>query len=808
MKKMKWLTGSKTAKRGLTALLMWPVLVLAQSEFSGTLKDAGTGKTIPGALIRIKNSYQATYSDPSGYFIFPGLKGDSAHFSISHLSYENYAAAVALPAEKLIIELLTKTYLSDEVTITATRADEKSGMAYSIIERAELEQQNMGQDLPYLLQATPSLVVTSDAGNGIGYSGLRIRGSDATRINVTLNGVPVNDAESHQVYWVDLPDLASSIENIQVQRGLGTSSNGPGSFGGSVNLLSNQVKLQSFSEISSSAGSFNTFKNTLRFGTGMINDHFSMEGRLSKISSDGFIDRATSDLKSLFFSGGYYGKNSVLRAILLSGKEKTYQAWYGVPMDSLKTNRSYNPAGEYYDEQGRIRYYDNQTDNYQQDYYQLHYSTLLNEYWTLNLATHYTRGRGYYEEYASGDSFEKYHLQNPIVGNDTLLTSDFIRRRWLDNHFYGLTGSLNCRKNLLDVKIGWGATRYEGDHFGEVHWSKDAPVGPEPQRYYEDDAQKYDLSLFTKVSYLISPKVNLFVDLQGRQIDYSFTGYNRDFQLADLNAKLNFFNPKAGFHWTLKEGQLVYASIGMGHKEPVRDDYINAGPGSRPKSEKLSDLEAGYRFSAKKFSATANVFLMTYKDQLILTGKINDVGEYTRENVPSSYRRGIELEAGYLLSTKLTLSGNLSLSENKIKVYKEYIDNYDEGVQVVNEYSKSDIAFSPNVTAYMSLNWQLNGKFNLELNGKHVGKQFLDNTSNDARALEAYLISNFRAEYRLNIKGIRDLRFQFAMYNLLDNEYAANGYTYSYIYDNTFSTFNYHYPQAGRNFLAGIRLSF
>lgn len=780
--------------------------VSAQNKISGRIVDDENGQPVPGAVIHLEGTFFTLLSNEEGKFIFSDFKPQEAELIISHISYEKLHVRTQTPDTAIVIRLHIKNHLSEEVTITASRMDQRNGFAYTLQDKTELEKRNLGQDLPFLLNLTPSLVVTSDAGNAVGYTGLRIRGSDASRINVTLNGIPVNDPESHQLYWVDLPDLASSSENIQVQRGVGTSTNGSGAFGGSVNIQTGAMQTNAFAQLNSSGGSFNTFKNTLSFGTGLIENKFSLDGRVSKINSGGYVDRANSQLLSLYLSGGYYGRKSSLRGIIISGNEKTYQAWYGTPEDSLATHRTFNPAGMYIDANGNIAYYDNQTDNYRQDNYQIQHAVALSSSFTLNSAVHYTKGKGYYEEYSVGDKFSKYGLPDLYRPTDTLSASDFIRRRWLDNNFYGLKTDLHFEKEKWMAVFGLYANEYDGEHFGEVIWAKDGSVPNGKLRYYGDDAVKKEYSGFLKIGYALDNGVYFYADLQSRTVLYEFIGYNRDGKTLPQKSTSHFFNPKAGISWQLNEKQQLYLSAGAAHKEPVRDDFVNSSPDSRPKSEAMIDVEAGYRFSRKDFFLSANLYQMTYTHQLILTGKINDVGEYTRQNVPESYREGIELEGAWVVNKKLKLSANATFSKNKIRHFDEFIDNYNDYTQVKTGYDNTDISFSPSIIAAGIITWTPVKNLEFELTGKHVGEQYLDNTMNRYRKLNAYLLNDARISWTLKLKGIHEIGFTLAVNNLFDQKYSSNGYTYSYIYGTALSTYNYYYPQAGTTVMFGVKV--
>lgn len=789
-------------------LCLLPCLSFAQGEICGTVRESLTSAPVPGAVIRIRNSFLFAVTGPDGIFRIHGLHNNSATLEISHIGFEEVELTISVPDTTLNIRLTPRVYLSEEITVTALRTPERSPFAYTTIRPEELNNLNLGQDIPELLNNQPSVVTTSDAGNGVGYSALRIRGSDATRINVTLNGIPVNDAESHQVYWVDIPDLASSVDNIQIQRGLGTSTNGAGALGGSINILTGSFRQEPSGEISSSFGSFNTRKNTVRFSTGLLNKKFSMEGRISSIHSDGYIDRATSSLQSISLSGGYAGKKDILRAILLKGHEKTYQAWYGVPQDSLESNRTFNPAGMYRDSLGNLRYYENQTDNYSQDYYQLFYSHAFSHYCNLNLGLFLTRGKGYYEEYRENDDVKDYGLMDFISGTDTIRITDLIRQRWLDNYFYGFTWSFNYERSGFSIHSGGLLNRYDGEHYNDLLWARDLPVPLPPFRYNSDQAKKYDASIFTKIQFSLSDYFAVFADLQVRTIGYHFTGFDLPGEQVPQQVTHTFFNPKAGINWSLSNHSSVYFSVGRGGKEPVRDDYVNSSPTSRPNPEELTDLETGFRHQENKWKADLNLYYMDYTDQLILTGAVNDVGEYTRQNVKHSYRSGIELEGFWQPIPAWNFTGNITISSNKIKAYHEFIDDYDNSIQLEKLYSNTDIAFSPSLTGAYTLQWNPVKELALMISGKYTGRQFLDNTSSLSKSLPAYYIQDFRVVCTLHPRPFREVVVNAVLKNLFNETYSSNGYTYGYVSSGRMETFNYYYPQAGIHFMAGVTLGF
>lgn len=771
----------------------------AQLSLSGKVTDAKTRKSLSGATIALEENFKGTVSGDDGKFVLNGLKNQTYHVSVRYLGYREVRLPVILSRDTMIqFELEPTTVKSSEVVITAIRAGEKSAMTVSEISKQEISNINTGRDLPFLLEGVPSLVTTSDAGTGIGYTGLRIRGSDQTRINVTIDGIPINDPESHLLYWVNMPDLASSVENIQVQRGVGTSTNGASAFGGSINIKTNNPTEKPYLTTSAAYGSFNTLKTNASIGTGMLHNKFNFEGRLSKISSDGYIDRASSDLKSFFISGGYFGDKDVLRMNIFSGKEVTYQSWYGVPESALDTNRTWN----YYT-------YDNQVDDYQQDHYQLFYTRKFSDRVMLNTAFHYTYGRGFYEEYKEGETLSDYLLEDLLTGNDTITSTDLIRRKWLDNDFYGVTWSLIADlKNEINLIIGGAWNQYDGDHFGEVIWARFASNGSIRHRYYDNNGFKTDFNVFSKGTITLASQLSVYADIQYRKVDYEFTGIGSDGKPLPQNASLHFINPKAGLTWNFLTGQDIYTSFSVAGKEPSRDDYVETTNLSRPKHEELYDLEAGYRIRKANWRAGVNYYYMWYKNQLALTGEVNDVGNYTRTNIESSFREGIEAEFSWQPVQKLSVSGNATFSRNKIKEFREFVDDYDTGEQLLIIHRNSDISFSPSFTGFLSINGKITRKIEAALVTRYVGKQYLDNTSNNDKVIDPYLINDLRLNIRLKPKFMKDVHFALMLNNLFDVEYVSNGYTFSYIAGGERASENYYYPQAKRNFMMQLTLEF
>ena len=781
--------------------------LFSQLSVSGIVKDSISAETLAGAIIGIENTQLGKVSLSDGTFAFSNLKPGEYKLVVSLLGYETRVLPITLlsNSREIEIRLAPKTLLQEEITITAIRNGNETPFAGQTLTKTDLQKVNLGQDLPYLLNMTPSVVVTSDAGAGVGYTGIRIRGSDATRVNITINSIPLNDAESQGTYFVDLPDFASSTEDIQIQRGVGSSTNGAGAFGASVNIRTDNLQNEAYAELNSSAGSFHTLKNNIRIGTGLLSpapgstSRYAFAGRLSSITSDGYIDRATSNLKSYFLSGGWFTQKAMLKFIVLSGKEKTYQAWYGVPEDSLATNRTYNE-----------KTYKNEVDDYGQDHYQLHGSFDPAKNLNLNLALHYTKGKGFYEQYKNGETLSEYGIDTVFTGNDTILHSDLIRRLWLDNHFFGFTFSGNYMPpgKKWQLQFGGAGNQYRGKHFGDVIWARNAGNSEIGQRYFENDATKNDLNGFAKAKWNASNKLAFFADLQLRLVHYSFLGFDRLGNNVEQNAGLLFFNPKAGVILNPSLRTQFFFSVAKASREPNRDDYVQSSPDSRAKAEKLYDTEGGFRYSGKKISTVATAYFMKYKNQLVLTGEINDVGAYNRSNIENSYRGGIELEATLLLPKKFYLSANATFSQNKVLYYNEFIDDYDQGVQIQNSYKQSDIAFSPSLIAAGRLEWKGIKGLSLMLQSKYIGKQYLDNTSNESRSIKAYATQDFIAAYTFKPAFMKEISLRLMLNNLLDAKYVSNGYTYSYISDGSLQTFNYYFPQAGRNFLVGVSLRF
>jgi len=788
-----------------TALLL-PFLAVAQFSLSGKIIDQQSGETLPGASIRIEKTGIKEASDANGNFRIRNLKAGSYTFIISYIGYQQMQQTVTVDTDQTQnFALKRSTVEADEVFVRATRTAQNSGFTYTNLSKKELAKNNLGQDLPFLLNQTPSAVVTSDAGAGVGYTGIRIRGSDATRINVTLNGIPLNDAESQGSYFIDLPDLASSVDNIQIQRGVGTSTNGAGAFGASINVQTTTRQDTAYAQLDNSAGSYGTVKNTVSLGSGLIADHFTFDGRLSRIHSDGYIDRATSDLKSYFLSGAYYGKNTSVRLNVFSGSEKTYQAWNGVPEDKLLSgNRTYNELGL----MPNGSFYNNQTDNYIQNHYQLLFNQKLSDKLSFNGALHYTKGSGYYEEYKIGQSVDRYGLTPVVMGGDTIKSTDLTRRLWLNNDFYGITYNLNYQaQKSLNFTLGGAYNEYRGQHYNRIEWTQQSTSTTPDYEYSRNNAFKTDFNLFGKVNYQLD-QLNLYADLQYRHIYYSFLGYDQNLNNVRQSASLNFFNPKLGLSFQMDPVNNLYASFAVGNHEPNRDDYVNSTPASRPKAETLYDFEAGYRTRQGTFTGGINGFYMLYNNQLVLTGSLNDVGAAIRSNVKDSYRAGVELDGRVQLLQPLYWSVTAALSTNKVKNFQRYLFNYDSNQNELTQYQKTDIAFSPDFVGSSELGFAPIKGGEIALISKYVNKQYLDNTSNDTRKLNAFFVNNIRLRYNFSTKAVKNVGFSFLINNIFSKLYEPNGATYPDIEGGKVLNYNYYYPQATRNFLASLSLRF
>jgi iron complex outermembrane receptor protein len=800
------------------------ISIFSQYSISGKVTGPDNVPLV-GANVILKGTHVGVVTDWNGNFLIANLKQGKFIAEISYLGYETVSSEININKD-LQVEFTLKlsTMLAEEVLVIATKPGNNSPVAFSSVSEEELRSGNLGQDLPYLLSLTPSMVVSSDAGAGVGYTSFRIRGTDANRINITVNGIPMNDAESHGVWWVNMPDFSSSIENVQVQRGVGTSTNGAGAFGATINMQTNSLEEEAYGQVSSSLGSFRTFKNTVKVGTGLLGDHFAFDMRLSKINSDGFIDRANSDLKSFYFSGGYYSKNTIIKANVFSGKEKTYQAWNGVPKVRLEddpggmqryeehylyspeeTNHMINSDSRTYN----YYTYDNETDNYQQDHFQLFFSRKFGKYVNLNTAYHYTYGRGFYEQFKGDDDFTDYNLPNLIIGLDTLTSTDLVRQKWLDNNFYGVTFSLNYSKGPLSAVLGGAWNQYDGRHFGKIIWGQYLGETLKDYEWYRSTGVKTDYNVFMKANYRITEMFNFYGDIQFRSIVHKIDGTDDDLRDITQQHTYNFLNPKLGLIFYPGANQQAYFSLAVANREPNRSNFTDADPeGKMPQPERLYDYEAGYVFKNMFFSIGANLYFMDYKDQLVLTGEINDVGTAIMVNVDKSYRTGIEIFWGVNLTDMISWDANATISRNKIYDFTEFVDDWDIEEQLNFNYKKTSIAFSPEFLATSKITVKPLKNINVNLISQYVSRQYIDNTSSEERMIDPYFINNIRIAYNLNLKTIKNLEFSLLVNNIFSVEYETNAWAYSYFFGGERYVMDGYFPQAGINFLAGASIRF
>lgn len=699
----------------------------------------------------------------------------------------------------------TKVESLDEVFLKAVRVDADSPITHSNVSKEELATRNLGQDLPVLLNYLPAVVTTTDAGAGVGYTGIRVRGSDATRVNVTINGIPYNDSESQGTFWVNLPDLASSVESLQLQRGVGTSTNGSGAFGASLNILSDGISEKAYGQISNTYGSFETWKHTLKFSTGLLQDHFELSGRLSKIASDGYIDRATSDLKSYFVQGAYRNGNTLIKAIAFGGKERTYQSWFGIDAETLENDRTFNPAGFYTDAQGNTRFYENEVDDYTQDHYQFLWNQRYNNQWSSTVSLNYTYGRGFFEQFKEDADLAFHNIDPFTIGGETIETSDLIRRRWLNNNFYAANANVHYKSEQWDVSTGAFYSYYGGDHFGEVIWAQFAGDSGIGDRYYSGNGDKNEFTAFSKATFKINEQWSIYGDLQGRFVNYRTSGLTSDKVPLVENRTFDFFNPKGGLGYTLNHKNQLYVSYGRASREPNRNDFEQG----LFTPEKLDDFELGWRYASERIKLSTNVYYMDYKDQLVLTGALDDVGAPIRTSSGNSYRLGLEIDAQLTLSEQLRILPNISLSDNK---NRDFVTSRDGSLV---ELGNTNISFSPSFVAGNIIEYAPMEQLQIAFLTKYVGEQYMGNIDSEVSKLDAYFTNDLSINYTLkNIPFAKEIVLSGLVNNIFNVEYVSNGYFFTY--DDDFSNppaittvegagF---YPQAKINFLVGASVRF
>lgn len=714
------------------------------------------------------------------------------------------------------------------VEVTATRATKSTPVAFTNVSKQQIAELNHGKDIPFLVSSTPSVLTTSDAGAGVGYSAMRVRGTDATRINVTANDIPMNDAESHSIFWVNTPDFASSLEDIQIQRGVGTSTNGAGAFGASVNMRTQRFSMNPYAEMSGTYGSFNTNKETFKVGSGLIGGHWNFDARFSHIASDGYRDRASSKLHSYFAQAGYFGGQTSVRFITFGGKECTYHAWDGISKSDLTDNRKYNPNGEIKRDGKVIGFYDDQTDNYRQTHYQLIWDQGIGANWHWNLGLHYTDGFGYYQEYKNARTLKEYGLEPFMVGDNKVKKSSLVRKKNVDSGFGGAVFSLNFAKGSLNTTFGGSFNSYANDHYGNVIWVENylLPLDPSHE-YYRNKGKKNDFTIYWKASNTLWQSLRLYADVQYRHIGFKINGDNdkwdwtaspEHLQVLNVDEKFDFFNPKVGLIYDFNKHNTAYASFSVAQKEPTRNNYTDGLFTVHPKAEKLFDWEAGYTFSSDRFTAGVNFYYMKYKDQLVLNGKLNEIGEAMAENVPDSYRMGVELQAGVKITEWLRWDLNGTFSRNRIKDYVGYVSNYEASTwndlytQTAVEKGNTTIAMSPSFIGNSVIAFNLKG-FSAQFTSQYVSRQYLDNFENKEDSLDPYFVSHLNLAYTFKLPHVKAITVGCTVYNIFNEKYENNGYSQTCALVSADGSYKLSsdprfYPMAGTNVLAHLTFSF
>lgn len=809
----------------ITIFLLSITAIFSQYSLSGKVFNTA-GEYLESAVVYLDGTKHLVSTDQKGNYIINDISEGNYKLTATYLGYDKVQFDIIInSSQSLDIVMTGSLYNLDEIEIQGNRVRENGPFTKKNLSKTQIIRENLGQDAPYIMQWTPSMVVSSDGGTGIGYTNLRMRGSDQTRINVTLNGAPVNDAESHNVFWVDLPNVMASTNDIQIQRGVGTSTNGAGAFGGTISLNTADVKINPFIEADATLGSFGTYKFSAAAGTGLMNNKYTVEGRISRTQSDGYLDRASSQLQSVYFTAAKLTEKSSLRLNVLGGKERTYQAWYGTPAAKLGIGNDklidhyYRNVGSIYkniqdsinlfrsDRRYNYYTYDDQVDDYRQLYIQLLKSNQWNDKLFTKALIYYTDGSGYFEEFKFRDQISDYYDEPKLSpSKDTVLIADVTRQRWLSNDLIGANFDLVYKQNkLLEWQAGIAANKYFGSHYGfviDLGFPLQIPRYSADQ-YYINKGLKTDISGYTR-AILKKGKFESHVDLQLRSVDYSINGNDNDKRLLEVDSDFLFFNPKIGFSYTINDKQNVYASYAIANKEPIRSDFVDNVFGTIPEAEKLHNIEVGYQILKDRFNFQSNVYYMLYKDQLVLTGNVNDVGAPTRFNVPDSYRLGLEVDGGYTISSKLMANANLSLSRNKINNFTEVLYDYTDGFEeILIDHGTTDISFSPSVISTVQMTYKPIKNLAISIANKYVSKQYLDNTSSEDRIIPAFDYQNLLVEYNVKFKKFKKLKFTLMANNIFDRKYVSNGYTYSYIYQETV-TENFYYPQAGAHVLFNV----
>lgn len=775
-----------------------------QYKLSGTITNEN-GNPLMGIHIVLPQQNKEDTTDYEGNYTLNLSQGD---YKVEYhaIGYETQIVQVNLNKDTILnLVMVASSQTLEEVLVRGVRVDADSPITHSNMDKEELGKRNLGQDLPIMMNFLPSVVTTTDAGAGVGYTGIRVRGTDATRINVTLNGIPYNDAESQGTFWVNMPDFTSSVEGLQLQRGVGTSTNGSGAFGASINLQTDAISPKPYASIANSFGSFNTWKHTAKFSTGLIDDHFEMAGRLSKVKSDGYIDRAFTDLTSYYLHGAYITDKTLVKAIMFGGDQQTYQAWNGVDAETMKTDRTFNSAGMYTDANGNIKFYEDETDNYKQDHYQFHWNQRINHTWSTNVSLNYTKGLGYFEQYKEKDKFSTYGMTPYEVNGELVDKTDLIRRRWLDNDYYVVSANVEYKDTDWVITAGGFYSHYTGDHFGEVIWAEHAAGTSKGDRYYFNDAKKTESTVFAKANYNINEKWKAFADVQGRFVNYETKGLSSSIVELDVNKSFSFFNPKAGLSYQASKANQFYLSYAKAHREPNRQDFEE----NIEDAESLDDWELGWRYNGERFSLSSNLYYMSYKNQLILTGDLDDTGRPVRTSSGNSYRAGLELDAAYQFSPKFAWMANATFSSNK---NKDFVTEWD-GELV--DFGNTELSFSPSMVASNMFLYEPTSNLNIGFLSKYVGKQYMSNVETAASKLDAYFVHDLQLSYKWE-PGVfaKSITFSGLVNNLFNKKYESNGFYFTYEDDysnpgqvSTMEGAGY-YPQAGINFLVGVTILF
>lgn len=794
----------------LTLFVLSVTMQAQEFTVSGTITDRNN-QPMPGENLVVQGTTTGATSDADGKYSIKLSQG--TYTLVWSCCFTPITKTITVNKDLVVdFSLKQQSEALDEVLISAIRVNADSPITHSNLEKEEIATRNLGQDIPILMNYMPSVVTTSDAGAGVGYTGIRVRGSDATRVNVTINGIPYNDAESQGTFWVNLPDFASSTESLQLQRGVGTSTNGSGAFGASINLLTDATTEDAYAEVANTVGSFNTRKHSLKFGTGKLNadaegnKSVELTARLSKIKSDGYIDRASSDLDAYFVQASYVDENTLIKAIAFGGHEVTYQAWNGIDAETLENDRTFNPSGMYTDENGNIRFHDNEVDDYKQDHYQLHWNEKLSDFWKINVGLNYTYGRGFFEQYKEDEPFDEYGLEEITIGGETINETDLIRRRWLDNDFYVVNLGANYKKDNLDLDFGASISSYDGDHFGEVIWARYASGSEIRDRYYDGNGKKSDVSFFSKATLRLNEKVSLYGDLQMRFVGYETSGITSDLVPLEIDENFSFFNPKAGINYNVNQKNSLYFSYARAHREPNRNDFEN---NAEVKPESLNDFELGWRFRTKKATVNTNIYYMLYSDQLVLSGDIDDTGSPLRTNSGKSYRLGLEIDAAIAISDKVSVRPNVAISTNKNKDFTTSRDG-----SLVN-LGNTNISFSPEFIAGNIFTYKPVENLNISFLSKYVGEQYMGNIDSRVSKLDSYFVNDLNVNYEIKTNSIfKSIIFTGLVNNVFGEEYVSNGYFFTF--DDTWSTPGVtttiegagFYPQATTNFLLGMTLKF